>query len=252
MIFRTVGIGICCVLFVLFLGPMFAGIRNIGNIAGGIVCLLCAGVLVFFPAVSAWFRNIWANDTGRIVLCVAVGLLCAAVIAAAVITGLMIRASRRPPDTEAPVVILGCKVRGTEPSLMLARRLNAAIPYLKEHPDLPVIVCGGQGKDEQISEAACMASYLTAHGIEPERIYQDAASVSTKENLRNALDILEAQEWEHSITIVTDGYHQLRASMIAKDLGLRAGAVSAKTSWYLIPTYYVREWFGVCYQVTFG
>ena len=51
---------------------------------------------------------------------------------------------------------------------------------------------------------------------------------------------------------MTDGYHQLRASMIADDLKLETDHVSAYTSWYLVPTYWVREWMGVCYQLVFG
>jgi serine/threonine-protein kinase len=54
------------------------------------------------------------------------------------------------------------------------------------------------------------------------------------------------------ITIVTDGFHQFRASLIAKDCGLSCDAVSAKTPWYLAPSYWVREWLGVAQFLIFG
>ena len=62
---------------------------------------------------------------------------------------------------------------------MLKHRLDAAYDYLTEHPDVPVIVCGGQGPDESISEAQCMYEYLTKKGIAAERITQEDRSTST-------------------------------------------------------------------------
>lgn len=249
---RMLGAGICIVLLVLFVIPVLLGIRNIGCYAGMAVSLLG---LVFFAANSRAAKlldAVWKNGIGHVVLCVLIGLLAlSAVLAFGISIGMAAKIHDKPKE-EAPVVILGCKVRNGVPSLMLQRRLDAAIPYLKEHPDIPVIVCGGQGPDESISEAQCMTEYLTGQGIAPERIYQDAFSTSTQENLRNAREILEQQELGTNIIVVTDGYHQLRASMIAENLRLTTDTISAKTSWYLVPCYWVREWLGVCYQFVFG
>ena len=54
------------------------------------------------------------------------------------------------------------------------------------------------------------------------------------------------------MTIVTDGFHELRASCIAKDVGLAADSVPAKTPWYLAPSYWVREWLGMAQFLIFG
>ena len=164
----------------------------------------------------------------------------------------MIISANHKPKSENTVVILGCKVRDGAPSLMLQKRLDAALNYLNQHPDVPVIVCGGQGEDESITEAQCMTEYLTAHGLAESRIYRDDTSTSTLENLQNAKAIITEQDWLPEITIVTDGYHQFRAANIAKSIGLSADAVSAGTSWYLVPSYWVREWLGICYQFVFG
>lgn len=50
------------------------------------------------------------------------------------------------------------------------------------------------------------------------------------------------------IAIVTNEFHEYRAGVIAGRLGLSYGAVSAKTAWWLLPTYYARELFGVLYE----
>ena len=107
-------------------------------------------------------------------------------------------------------------------------------------------------KDEEISEAQCMAEYLEQKGIAKERIFREETSVSTRENLTNAKAILEREELGYQVTIVTDGFHQYRAHLIAKDCGLANDAVSAKTPWYLAPSYWVREWMAVCAFFIFG
>lgn len=249
---RIIGIVLCVVALGFFVNPMLLGIRNVGCYVGTLVSLLGIAFFAANPMIAKWLGHIWGYDTGRFVLCIVYGFTALSCILAVAISIGMVCAMSDHPKDEAPVVILGCKVRGETPSLMLQKRLDAAIPYLKDHPDVQVIVCGGQGADESISEAACMTTYLQEHGIAAERIHQDSQSTSTYENLRNAKDILDENELGINVIIVTDGYHQLRASLIAKSLKLSTDAISAKTSWYLVPAYWVREWLGVCYQFVFG
>ncbi len=249
---RLLGTLVFAALFLLFISPFFLGIRNIGNIAGTALSIL--GILFFAanPLVSKLLQKVWENNVGHVVLCGVIGLLCICAVGAVIISGFMLHAANDAPKEENVVVVLGCKVRNGVPSLMLRRRLDAAHAYLTEHPDVPVIVCGGQGPDEAISEAQCMFNYLTEHGIDEARIIREDRSTSTIENLQNAQDILHENDWGDRITIATDGYHQLRASMIADDLKLESDHISAKTSWYLVPTYWVREWMGVVYQLVLG
>ena len=51
------------------------------------------------------------------------------------------------------IIVLGAQVRGRKITDSLKRRLDCASEYLKEHPDVHVIVSGGQGKDEEVTEA---------------------------------------------------------------------------------------------------
>lgn len=56
-----------------------------------------------------------------------------------------------------------------------------------------------------------------------------------------------------NIAIVTDGFHQLRVRIIARQLGIKenVGAVNSDTSLLYLPTFTVREWFALPYQVLF-
>ena len=77
-------------------------------------------------------------------------------------------------------------------------------------------------------------------------------SADTEQNLRFSKEVAAENGLPGDITIVTDGFHQLRADMIARQAGLRAYNISARTPAWLLPTYWVREWFGVAFYAVFG
>ena len=136
---------------------------------------------------------------------------------------------------------------------MLSRRLDAAYKYMSEHETVCAVVSGGQGSDEAMSEAECMRSYLTDKGIAPERIFMEDKSTTTKENLEFSKKLIAENGLPQKVTLVTDGFHQLRAEMLAAKAGIASPYnISGYTSWYVIPTYWVREWFGIVYYKLFG
>ena len=114
------------------------------------------------------------------------------------------------PDT---IVVLGAGVNGSTPSLSMCNRLDAALAYLNANPAATVIVSGGQGPGEDITEAKAMADYLTAHGIDSARIVQEDRSRTTRENLENSFAILRARGGDPAdgVGIVTSEYHLYRA-----------------------------------------
>ncbi len=118
------------------------------------------------------------------------------------------------PDT---MVIFGCKAETWGPSRSLQDRLDTALDYLKSHPDMTVIVAGGKGDDEHQSEAACMYDYLTAHGVDPDSIFQEDASVNTWQNVvytRSLLEELGAPVREGKFLLVSSDFHLARIQML--------------------------------------
>lgn len=149
-----------------------------------------------------------------------------------------------PPQDETPatVVVMGCLVREDGPSLMLRYRLDAALDYLREHPDAPVVVSGGQGDREPVSEAQAMAEYLIANGIEESRIYKEDRSGDTQQNITLSGEIIRREGLPQRLVIATDAYHQLRARIYAGTQGFgEVYAQSGKSPWGLVPSYGVRE-----------
>ena len=250
---KLIPAGICLGLFLLFAAPVLKGIINLGNGAGMVVTALLTAVFLMWSRFTAFLGKSWARPLGRILLS-AMGVVAAvSLVLAVVISVFMLRAVNDPPkDENTTVVVLGCKVKDGRPSLMLGRRLEAAYAYLSEHESVCAVVSGGQGKDESISEAQCMRDWLVAQGIAPERIFMEDKSVNTEENLRFSKKIIAENGLPETVTLITDGFHQLRADMIVEKQGMSTYNVSGKTPWYLLPTYWVREWFGVLHYKLCG
>ncbi|NLF34999.1 MAG: YdcF family protein, partial [Clostridiales bacterium] len=106
-------------------------------------------------------RRRWARVLLSLLLA---GILCFSALLGVVLTGIR---TEMKGDPEV-MIILGCQVKPWGPSVLLQDRLDTALDYLEDHPDMLVIVSGGQGPDEHISEAACMADYLIGAGYDPD------------------------------------------------------------------------------------
>lgn len=155
------------------------------------------------------------------------------------------------PQEETTVVVLGCRVKNKKPSLALKERLDKTYQYLNENPKLQCILSGGQGANEEISEAKCMYQYLVSKGIDPHRLYQEDKSTSTRENILFSYQIIEKENLPKAITIITNEFHEYRSQTIAQRLNIKSYAISAHTAWWLFPTYFVREIFGIIYEFIF-
>lgn len=126
------------------------------------------------------------------------------------------------------MIVLGANLWGESPSPVLRQRLDTALEYLSEHPSLTVVVTGGMGDDEPITEADCMAAYLESHGIAPERILREEQATNTMENLRFSKMMLEERKIStENVIIVTNSAHLARVKMLAKRNHLTASALSA-------------------------
>ena len=152
------------------------------------------------------------------------------------------------------LVVLGAEVLGTLPSRSLNYRLQAAQAYLKQYPESIVVVSGGKGDREEISEAECMARVLKEAGVDPSRIRKEDRSCSTMENLSFSFELIRAEgdEPDGNTAILSSSYHLCRARRMAALLGVRAAGVGA---WpgnpFLAANFFIREAFGLLHLVLF-
>lgn len=243
-------ITISLVAVVWFLIPFILfGIMNIGNATGifSFLGLFFYGIKLKY--INNWIKKSLKRGLGRILISLFAVLIGGIMILVVLFSSLMIKAANQIPNGNETVVVLGCRVYGERASLMLMERLDAAYEYLKENEEAICILSGGQGEGEDITEAECMYRYLTKKGIEPKRLYKEEKSTSTRENLAFSKEIIEKHSLNVDIAIVTNEFHEYRATKVAEALNLNSSAVSAKTAWWLFPTYYVRELYGIIYEI---
>ena len=119
------------------------------------------------------------------------------------------------------MIILGCQLHDWGPSIMLQDRLDKALEYLEDHPDMTVVVSGGQGENEPATEAQGMADYLADHGFARENIILETQSHNTFQNMTySAKHLKEAGvDLEEGVLIVSNGFHLTRARMLAGRAG---------------------------------
>lgn len=142
------------------------------------------------------------------------------------------------------VIVLGAQMKENGPSKALQYRLDEAIRYLNENPASKVIVSGGQGPDEHISEAQGMYDYLISRGIAGERIVREDSSVNTAQNLIFSAEYLDKEK--DSVAVVTNNFHVFRAVKIAEKTGYRnVCGIAAKGEPFLQLNNMMREFFGV-------
>lgn len=150
------------------------------------------------------------------------------------------------------LIVLGAGVDGDTPSLSLQSRIDAAAAYLARYPDTPVVLSGGQGPGENISEAQAMETALRARYPEKVFLLEDK-STSTAENFRYSKALLSAEGIDPEsadIMIVTNDFHMARACLLAQRQGIHTLTLPAPLPYgYLTFNYYVREAFALVKSV---
>ncbi|MCD8005207.1 MAG: YdcF family protein [Oscillospiraceae bacterium] len=147
-----------------------------------------------------------------VLILIAAGALCYGALLAAVLWNSRDSLQGEP----SVVVILGCQVNANGPSILLRDRLDTALDYLLEHPETAVVVSGGQGEDEPVSEAQAMRDYLVEHGVDAGRVFLEERSGSTLENLVYTRQLLEDEGYDIAgdILVVSNGFHLTRVKLL--------------------------------------
>lgn len=257
---KSTPLGVCFALLEILLAAGFVSFAaaavftkpNIGNITGMIACAALTALCIKRTAFRDFVQNLCGTSAGRTAATAVSVLIITGIIAAVIISVLMILAMNRLPEPPAPVIVLGCRVKESGPSLMLQKRIDAAYEYLSENESVICIASGGQGSDEPVSEAEAIRNELVKKGISPDRIILEDKSENTFQNIRNSIEILDSLGMKRRAVIVTSEFHQLRAKMIGSKQGLECYSKSSPTYPPLLPSYWIREWFGVLHELIIG
>jgi uncharacterized SAM-binding protein YcdF (DUF218 family) len=235
------GILLLDTLILIALGKINLGTVLPGGLGlGGMIALWQRRLIVGLKQRSPVFRVAWR--TGIIGL-----ILWLVTLVVFVLWTLQLSATDdRSVEDARYVIVLGAGLQGTEPSPTLRARLDTALRLAEINQQAEVVVSGGQGMNEVVSEASAMATYLERQDLPASRILREGKSRSTWENLSFSARLLMERDWrpETPVCIVTSDFHVVRARSIA----MRAGfanicMIPAPTPLWILPNSWLREYF---------
>lgn len=152
-------------------------------------------------------------------------------------------------DREKPdyLMVLGAGLRGDKISTALLYRLEAAIKFNEQYPDVKIIVSGGQGEGEDMTEALAMKNYLVSHGIDKNLIISEDKSTNTYENFLYTKNLLKEKlgKEDYTITVISNDFHMYRAKYLGRKVGFNCLGYPAKSHISSTVIFHVREFFGV-------
>jgi uncharacterized SAM-binding protein YcdF (DUF218 family) len=250
-----------------FLHTWYGEGKMMANICLGAagVCLLYYLIIVIYAGITADFAWIWVlgaaallilgllmrherSHPGFIPMWLRVGFLVlftAGVVVVAV-TGSHVIGNmfEEEVSTLDYVVVLGAQVKGDTPSRALRKRLEKALEYANANPETILILSGGQGPGEDITEASCMGTWLEEHGISRDRMILEEQSTSTRENLIFSDELTGCAS--RSVGILSNNFHVYRALKLAEKLGYTdIHGIPASSDLLMQPHYVVREIFAL-------
>lgn len=151
------------------------------------------------------------------------------------------------------LIVLGAGLmNGDQVTPLLASRINRAIQFAdkqvsKGHKMPKIIMSGGRGGDEKISEAQAMANYAVTRGINRDDILLEDKSKNTYQNMfySKQVAIKDFGSNKFKARFFSNNYHIFRAALYAKMARLNANGIGCYTRLYFLPNAIIREFAGV-------
>lgn len=135
-------------------------------------------------------------------------------------------------DTARPaaaIVVLGAAQYVGRPSPVLRARIDHAIDLWRRGFAPLIIFTGGYGDRDTTSEAAVGQRYAIEHGVPPRAIMIENVGRSTSESLQEVAQLMDAEP-SRTVILVSDPFHMLRLSILARRFGMTPYTSPTRTS----------------------
>ncbi|KRF43578.1 YdcF family protein [Paenibacillus sp. Soil787] len=143
-------------------------------------------------------------------------------------------------------IVLGAAVWEGKPSTAMRERLDIALQVYRDKLTDHLILSGGIGAGDSLSESQVMKSYLMEKGVPETSLLLEEQSHSTIQNLLNSQTIMREHGYSSAI-LVTHGFHALRASLMAKSIGIETSVEPVQIRPIDLRYYVLREVAGITF-----
>jgi uncharacterized SAM-binding protein YcdF (DUF218 family) len=127
------------------------------------------------------------------------------------------------------IVVLGAAQYVGRPSPVLRARLDHTIDLFQRRLAPVIIVTGGTGRGDTTSEAAVSRRYAIKRGVPASAILMETKGRTTSESM-DGVAALMAQRHRSDVLLVSDPFHMLRLTILARRHGLIPYASPTPTS----------------------
>jgi uncharacterized SAM-binding protein YcdF (DUF218 family) len=132
----------------------------------------------------------------------------------------------RPADV---IVVLGAAQYDGRPSPVLRARVDHAVGLYQADVAPRLIMTGGVGVGDTVSEARVGLRYAVRSGVPEEHILLEEAGIRSIESLQ-AVALLMEEEGMETAVLVSDPFHMLRLRILSRRLGIRMSSSPTRTS----------------------
>jgi uncharacterized SAM-binding protein YcdF (DUF218 family) len=145
------------------------------------------------------------------------------------LAGVIFWARRDMARPASAIVVLGAAQYVGHPSPVLRARLDHAIDLWRRGLAPKIIFTGGFGDRDTTSEAAVAQKYAIDHGVPARAIMIENSGRSTSASLEHVAALMDAEP-TRDVILVSDPFHMLRLSILARRLGLNPYTSPTRTS----------------------
>jgi uncharacterized SAM-binding protein YcdF (DUF218 family) len=132
----------------------------------------------------------------------------------------------RPSDA---LVVLGAAQYAGRPSPVLKARLDHAVGLWKRGIAARLVLTGGRGVGDTISEAEVGRRYVMKAGVADSAILLETEGRTTSASLSAVADIMNEMRLERAV-LVSDPFHMLRLQIVSGRLGVESVTSPTRTS----------------------
>jgi uncharacterized SAM-binding protein YcdF (DUF218 family) len=147
----------------------------------------------------------------------------------ATLAGVLVWARRDTAEPSSAIVVLGAAQYLGRPSPVLRARVDHAIDLWRRGLAPRIIFTGGFGEHDTTSEAAVAERYAIDHGVPAKAILIENTGRSTIESLRRVAKLMDGEP-TREVILVSDPFHMLRLTVLARRFGLEPHTSPTRTS----------------------
>jgi uncharacterized SAM-binding protein YcdF (DUF218 family) len=136
------------------------------------------------------------------------------------------RDERRPTDV---IVVLGAAQYDGRPSPVFRARLDHAIELYRQGYAPLLIMTGGVGTGDTVSEATVGRRYAIREGVSPEDVLTERSGLRSAESMQAVARLMRQRELDSAL-LVSDPFHMLRLRALAFRVGIQGFSSPTRTS----------------------